>query len=327
MQTWAQMAELQPLATRIITGSIKKGRISHAYLLQGERGTGKEAVALLLAKGLFCLDKAGIEPCQECKNCRRIASGNHPDVHWVEPDGESIKKEQVENLQKEFTYTGMESNRKVYVVKDADTLTVNAANRLLKFLEEPKRETTAILMTENSQSIIPTIRSRCQIVDFKPLNPHHFQQHLIEDGMNEIDAALMSAITNNRDEAFRMTQDEWFLQARGLVVQLVEMFNNNHENVYLYIHSHWLPHFKGKEDLEKGLDLLLLALRDVLYMQIGEEKMMVFFKANDKALEQAMMNFSKDRIIHSLNAVLAAKRKLKQNIQPTLTMEQLTLQI
>lgn len=170
MENWSTITHTQPLASRTIMNSFNKNRISHAYLLQGGRGTGKKKIAMLLAKTLFCANKQGPEPCQVCNVCKRIESQNHPDVHWIEPEGRSIKIEQVQHLQKEFTYTGLESNQKVYVVTHADTLTINAANRILKFLEEPNRQTTAILLTENIQSIIPTIRSRCQIIDLQPLN-------------------------------------------------------------------------------------------------------------------------------------------------------------
>lgn len=327
MKTWSQVAEVQPLATRIITNSIKKDRISHAYLLQGERGTGKGAIALLIAKGLFCPNKSSVEPCNECNNCKRIDSHNHPDVHWIEPDGQSIKIEQVRNLQKEFTYSGLESNQKVYVIKDADTLTVNAANRILKFLEEPSKETTAIMLTENSQSIIPTIRSRCQVIDLKPLHAVSFQNQLIEQGMEKNQAVLISALTNNLDEAFRWSGDAWFAEARKLMVQLIEMFTTKPEDVYLFIHSRWVAHFKERQEQEQGLDLLLLAFKDILYFHIGNEDMMVFFTSKDPLVEKAAMSFSQENLVNSLNFVLQAKRKLKQNVQPTLVIEQLALQI
>ncbi|MCG5103345.1 DNA polymerase III subunit delta' [Oceanobacillus alkalisoli] len=327
MNNWSELVEIQPLATQILTNSITKGRISHAYLLQGERGTGKEQIALVMAKSLFCENRQGTEPCNTCNNCRRITSGNHPDVHWIEPEGLSISKEQVQHLQKEFSYSGMESNQKVYVVKHADRMTVNAANSLLKFLEEPSKQTTAMMLTENSGAILATIRSRCQVIDLKPLNPLQFQKQLVTEGMREQDATLMSALTNNLDDAFQVVQDEWFVEARKLVLQLIEMLTTNHDNVYLYLHSKWLTHFKEREDHDRGLDILLLALRDVLYYHIGNEGAMTVFKPADALLEKSSMKFSQHHLSKLLDYIIQAKRKLSQNVQPTLVMEQLVLQM
>lgn len=327
MNTWAEMKEIQPLATTILTNSMKKDRISHAYLFQGERGTGKQQLALLLAKSLFCENRQDVEPCNTCNNCNRITSGNHPDVHWIEPEGLSISKEQVERLQKEFSFTGMESNQKVYVVKDADTMTVNAANSLLKFLEEPGKQTTAMMLTENGGSILPTIRSRCQIIDMKPLNLLQFQKRLMEEGMKKQDAVLMSALTNNLDDAFELSQDEWFVEARALVLQLIEMLTTRPEDIYLFLHRKWLVHFKERKHHERGLDLLLLTLRDSLYHHIENEENMVVLKQGDALLEKMTMTFSSQRLSKLLDLVIEAKRKLSQNVQPVLVMEELVLQM
>ncbi|TQS76402.1 DNA polymerase III subunit delta' [Ornithinibacillus gellani] len=327
MKTWSDVSEVQPLASKILMNSIRKGRISHAYLLQGERGTGKEAIALLLAKGLFCTNKSDVEPCGVCNMCRRIESRNHPDVHWLEPDGQSIKIEQIKNLQKEFTYSGLESNRKVYIIKAADTLTLNAANRILKFLEEPSKQTTAIMLTENSQSIISTIRSRCQVIDLQPLNPTSFKRQLMDAGLQQQDAVLMSALTNNVDDAIAWSTDAWFAEGRKLVVQLVEMFVHKPEDVFLFIHQHWIPHFKERSQQEQGLDLLLLAFKDILYAHLGSGEDTAMLHMPAEQLNQLVMFYSQQKLITILHELLQAKRNLKQNVHATLVMEQLTLQI
>jgi|SRR5690625_1144167 len=327
MRTWSEMTEVQPLAGRIITNSIKRDRISHAYLIQGERGAGKEAIATLIAKGLFCTDKQDIEPCHTCNMCKRIDSGNHPDVHWIVPEGQSIKIDQIRKLQKEFTYSGLESNKKAYIIKAADTLTPNAANRILKFLEEPSRQTIAIMLTENSSAIIPTIRSRCQVIDLQPLNPKNFQKKLTEQGMPETQAILMSALTNSLDDALAWNADDWFATASKLVVQLVETLVKNAEDAYLFIHRSWMPHFKERREQEQGLDLMLLAWKDILYYHIGNEEQLVFFKKDSELLQKCLLSFSQESVIAILQVILQAKRKLKQNVHPALVMEQLTLQL
>src|SRR5690625_3937967 len=95
MLTWSELGKIQPLASKILTNSIKRNRVSHAYLLQGARGTGKKQISTLMAMTLLCKDRDGVEPCHACHMCRRVLSGNHPDVHWIEPDGQWIKNEQI----------------------------------------------------------------------------------------------------------------------------------------------------------------------------------------------------------------------------------------
>src|SRR5699024_9179078 len=116
METWKAIAEVQLLAASILTNSLRRGCMSHAYLIGVELGTGKESIARLLAKSLFCENITEVEPCHTCRACRRIESHNHPDVHWIEPDGQSIKTAQIEHLQKEFTYSSMESEDRKSVV-------------------------------------------------------------------------------------------------------------------------------------------------------------------------------------------------------------------
>lgn len=327
MKTWSKIVQKQPISGRILINSIHRGRISHAYLISGDRGTGKEAIAMQLAKSILCQHRDGVEPCQQCTVCKRITTKNYPDVHWIEPDGQSIRIEQVKELQKEFMYSGLETNGKIYIITNAETLTVNAANRILKFLEEPTQKTTAIMLTENSQSIIPTVRSRCQLIDLQPLNPEQLHEKLLQSDISETNATFIRALTNNLSEAHELLEDEWFAQARKLMLQLVEIYVTRPEDAYLFIHQNWLTHFKDREQQERGIDLLLLAFKDILYFHIGNEKSMVIFTSDDQRLERAMMVFSQEKLIQVLQALLKAKRKLKQHVHPTLVMEQLTLQI
>src|SRR5699024_4826245 len=261
--------------------------------------------------------------CHTCRACRRIESHNRPDVHWIEPDGQSIKTAQIKHLQKEFTYSSMESEQKVYIIKAADTLTANAGNRILKFLEEPNRKTTAIMLTENSQAILPTIRSRCQMLDLKPLRPKALQKQLREFGISERRAILLSALTNNVDDAIAMHDDPSFAESQTLVIQLMELFINQSSDVHLFIHKRWMPHFKERNEQEQGLDILLLAFKDLLYYHIDLFAFLVVFDPDDERLEKGRITFSKQKITAVLHAIVEAKQKLRQHVQPALVMEQL----
>lgn len=329
MKTWQELMEHQPLAARMLTNSIRKERISHAYVIQGERGTGKQSLAVLLAMTLFCTSRNGVEPCQKCPVCHRIKTRNHPDVHWLEPDGKSIKNEQIKTLRKEFAYTGYESQKKIYIISKAETLTINAANRILKFLEEPETETTAILLTENADGLLTTIQSRCQMIDLKPLDMTAFQYKLItwsDHSITESNARFLSALTTNIDEAMAYHEAGAIYSIRDLVQELIYVLLSRYEERYLFLHQKWLPLLKEKVDQEQGLELLLLAFRDIINYQIGRNAQASLFQQDDALLIRGAENMTRERLLRMVQGVLEAKQKMNQNIHPTLLMEQLVLQ-
>src|SRR5690625_2479219 len=295
MQTWSTLRESQPLASQILKNSFHRNRVSHAYLIQGSRGTGKKSFAILIAMTLFCKDKKGVEPCYHCNICRRITSGNYPDVHWIDPEGSSIRNEHIELLQKEFGYTGFESSKKVYIINQAETLTVNAANRILKFLEEPNLDITALLLTDNGQRILPTIRSRCQLIDLVPLDEIAFQKELLQIdtiSISESNARLLSALTNNIDEAIEYHKENKIYDIKNVVEQFIFMLITNNEDRYLFMHQNWLMHFKDKKELEQGLDILLLTIRDIINHQMGRSRSMLLYEPDDALVKRAGQQFT-----------------------------------
>ncbi|MDP4169729.1 MAG: DNA polymerase III subunit delta' [Bacillota bacterium] len=326
-KTWEELEKVQPTVLKMMQNSIVKNRVGHAYLLEGMRGTGKKDIALLLARALFC--EAPInryQPCEACNNCKRIANGNHPDVHIVEPDGLSIKKQQIKELQEEFSKKAVESSKKVYMIVHADKMSNGASNSLLKFLEEPNAETVAFLLTQQVQQILPTILSRCQTLSFKPLPLNAMAKQLVENGINPLNAALFAQMTNNLDEAIALNVDDWFAQAQKLVVKLYEVLNKNPLEAMVNLQGDWFLHFKEKEQLDRGLDLLLLIIKDLLYIQLDKQDQIVFKKESER-LKQFALHASGRRISEQMAAILDAKRRLQANMNPQLLMEQLVLKL
>ncbi|MBB6455225.1 DNA polymerase-3 subunit delta' [Salirhabdus euzebyi] len=326
MKTWSELNTLQPIVTKMLTNGIEKERIAHAYLFQGSRGTGKKEASILVAKSFFCPNQTEVEPCHVCRECKRIDSGNHPDLHWVKPDGASIKKEQIAHLQKEFTYTGLESNQKVYIIEHADRMTTNASNQLLKFLEEPSKNTVAILLTENNQSILNTIRSRCQIMSFKPLNPIALQQKLVENGVTEATARLTSYLTNNVSEAIELSHDGWFAKSREIVIKLIEVLHEQKDEAFLFLHNQWLNHFQDREQTQLGLDLLLIWYKDFIYYHIERQEAIIFMNEIDR-FEKYTYTLSQKFATKAIKNILEAKSKLMANVNPTLVIEDLVLHL
>src|SRR5699024_2273084 len=324
---WSSLEKAQHIASKILMNSIKKDRLAHAYLIQGLRGTGKTEIATLLTQTIFCPEKKDLEPCGTCHVCKRVSSRNHPDVHWIEKDGQSIKNEQIDYLRKEFSYSSLESTRKIYIIEDAQAMTNQAANRLLKFLEEPLIETMAILLTDNIQGMIPTIRSRCQIIDLKPLDTNLLQKEMMNADLSEEQSKIMSAITYNIDEAIELTEDEKYQEIITLSKGMIKAIVTDYDNRFIYLHQNWLKEITDRKDTEYWLDLILLGFIDIAYMQIGKEESLVFFNSTDQILKDSLEIFSKKRLLQIMNALLKTKQKLKQNVNPTLLMEQFVLQL
>ena len=327
MMTWEQLQAVQPVAMKMIQNSLVKDRVAHAYLFEGERGTGKRDAGYLLVKSLFCeqpLDD--YIPCGECINCKRITNGNHPDVHIIEPDGLSIKKGQIQELQAEFNKTGVESRQKLYMITHADKMTVNAANSLLKFLEEPHAGTIAILLTEQAHRMLPTILSRCQLISFKPLPPVVLKENLQKEGVHPHAAPLLASVTNNFQEALELNNEEWFAQARKIVLKLYEGLKKSPLQAMVGLQDGWFEHFKEKPQLERGLELLLLIYKDLLYIQIDMGEQLVYPDLRNM-LETDALHTSTRRLSEQMTAILEAKRKLNSNMNPQLLIEQLVLEL
>jgi DNA polymerase-3 subunit delta' len=327
VKTWDQLEELQPTVLKMLKNSIMKNRVAHAYLLEGIRGTGKGEIALLLTKALFCNSLIdGYKPCESCNNCRRINNGNHPDVHKVEPDGLSIKKAQIQSLQEEFSKKGVESSKKVYMIFQADKMSGSASNSLLKFLEEPNADTVAFLLTEQPQQILPTILSRCQTLTFNPLSPRAMINLLIENGVNPMKAPLLAQLTNNLEEALSLNVDDWFAQAQKIVLKLYEVLRKSPLEALVLLQGDWFQHFKDKEEINRGLDLLLLVFKDLLYIQLDKEEQIVYREESERLQQFALLS-SRRSLTEQMSAILDAKRKLQANMNPQLMMEQLVVKL
>ncbi|KMJ56343.1 DNA polymerase III subunit delta' [Bacillus sp. LL01] len=326
MESWIELKKKQPKVVQLLQRSLSKNRLAHAYLFEGSKGIGKKRVAIQLAKSFLCKEREGAEPCQVCVDCKRIDHGNHPDVHMIEPDGLSIKKQQVEHLQKEFTYRGVESGKKVYLVSEADKMTASAANSLLKFLEEPPAPTLAILMTERAGNVLPTIQSRSQQLSFSPLSKEIFINLLEKEGNTKALSTLIASLTSSYEEAIALIESDWIAQARSVVIQLNEELYERPHQVFLTIQDKWIPTFKERRELELGLDMILLWLRDLLYTQVGKTDQLVFVD-QQMLLEQQALSSSQEKTSQNMSFVLEAKRHLSANVNPQLVMEKLFFSI
>jgi DNA polymerase III subunit delta' len=169
-------------------------RPSHAYLLAGPRGSGVLEAARCFAAGLVCPDGG----CGSCNACRRARSARHPDVIEVEPAGTFVVVDQVEDMMKEAFTSPFEAERKVIIVTEADRMNEPAANKLLKTLEEPPARTHFLLLSEAPDELLPTVRSRCQRIDFAALSDADVTAALVASGVEPEAAAAAARLASGR---------------------------------------------------------------------------------------------------------------------------------
>lgn len=309
-----------------LEATFRNNRIGHAYLFDGEAGTGKEEAAIHFAKLLLCENPENAVPCETCRNCKRVASGNHPNVTKIEPDGQDIKKEQMSSLIMQMTRKGYEPGRKIYIISRSDRMNVAAANTLLKFLEEPEGEVTAILLTDAYQSILPTIQSRCQRVSFLPPRREEMIGKLTDAEITASMAATVTMMTADIGQAKELAENDQFAHMRKTVLKLIEASDRNVNEALLFIQSEWLPAMKEKEDVERGLDLLLYAYRDIVSMKAGLQSELAF-PDQQQVFRGLSMKMTYSRLSANMEAILQAKKKLYGNMNRALLMEQLVLNL
>ncbi|WP_027415750.1 DNA polymerase III subunit delta' [Aneurinibacillus terranovensis] len=321
---WKDCVEQKRIA-EYLHRSISNDRLAHAYLFSGTAGSGKRKLAFQLAKAVFCLRQDG-DSCEQCDNCRRINTGNHPDVHYVSPEGTRIKIKQIEDLQREFSYRAMESQHKVYIMDAADKMTVDAANRLLKFLEEPPKGVVAILLTEQIHSLLPTILSRCQVVSFPSLSDEAILARLIEDGVKPGLARVTAALTLNIEEARALVEADWFAQFRNLVIQLSEDIVERGVYALVTIHDKLLKAEKAADEINLFLDLLVVWLRDLLLYLLGKESHITNIDQMETIQRQAV-RWGQRRLVDGMGTVLKTKNRLSHYANLQLTLEDMVLRL
>ena len=164
-----------------LQNAIRAKKISHAYIFHGEEGMGKKTLALRFAKTLQCTER-GVVPCNNCKSCRQTDSGNQPDILWTSHEKASIGVDDIRTqVNADIQVKPYQSPYKIYIIDDADKMTENAQNALLKTIEEPPDYAIILLLARSRQNLLATILSRCIILDLKPIELKLIKDYLMNN--------------------------------------------------------------------------------------------------------------------------------------------------
>lgn len=312
-------------AKRILHHALTEQRISHAYLFEGPSGTGKLAAANAFAKALFCLQSVDGRACDSCQECRKFEHGNQSDVRYITPEGQSIKIDQIRQLQRDLSYRTTANRQMVYIIEQAEKMTIQAANSLLKFLEEPISPVVALLITSNEQAMLPTIRSRTMRVPFTPLAPEVMLEQLIAEGAAPTLARAAVQLSSGLDGARAILEKNGFAEIRTLVIQLGKESITKYTAAMITAAQKL---FKGDfaDQIELVLQLLLLWFKDMTQFQAGRQDKLVFIDQLEWISAHA---FSRSFAgwIACMEHVLEADKRMKANVTPQLSFEQLLVKL
>ena len=320
------ITERQPFLTKHFAKLIRENKLVHAYLLSGAEGTGKIELAKWIAKGIFCLNSQNGVPCLKCSECNRIENNNHPDVVTIMPDGLSIKVEQIRYLKSEFNKSGVESDRKVFIIQDAQKMPIGAANSLLKFLEEPSGNITAFLLTSEPQKLLPTIISRCQEVEMQQLTSGQLEQELISESISEKNSHILANLAQSVVEAKKINDNENFDKILATVNNWYRKLLRKDLLSFVMIQSKIIGLIQNKEDQNLVLQVIILTVRDTVLERFGLTEEIVF-KENIDFIQQNTAQITNDKLVNGLNLVVESNRKLASNISMQNMLETLTLNL
>ena len=306
----------------ILQRALTGGRLAHAYLFAGPEGVGKRLMALAVARVLFCSAGTG---CGECAACRKLAHRNHPDLHILEPDGNSIKIEQIRAIQRDLSLRPLEGSRKVCLIEAAELLTTAAANALLKTLEEPRGDTLLILLSSQPQRLLETIRSRCQLLQF-PRQPLELIRASLQTqlGISDGEAHILAALADGSfKKAFGKDRQLYLEQRHTLLKTLTALSAGSILPILEFAEQ-----LAGdKATLPDILEIFQAFYRDVLLTLHGRDTQELVNLDLGEKVRRVAGREDVGTVLGKLEALGNARRQLERNLNPQLVMEVLLLRL
>lgn len=314
---------------KYIQNAVTAEAVSHAYILNGERGSGKKLLANLFAMSLQCQDRdEDGDACGKCQSCRQALNGNQPDIIRVtheKPNTISVDdiREQVNN---DIVIRPYSSKYKVYIIADADLMSVQAQNALLKTIEEPPQYAVIMLLTENAETLLPTIRSRCVMMKLRNIKDQLVKKYLMEQmEVPDYKADVCVAFAQgNMGKAIMLANSEYFNEIKEEAVHLLRNIDEMNVPDLMEAVKRCMVY---KLEINDYLDIIAIWYRDVLIYKATKSVDRVVFSDQMKYLKERASKSSYEGIENILDAIEKAKARMKANVNFELTMELLLLTI
>ena len=303
--------------------SVRAGKVSHSFIFEGPPGCGRRKTALALIQAIFCRS-VDDDACGVCPSCRKVASGNHGDIHFVEPlpDKRDISIDQLREIQRELSLRPYEAPRKACIMEPAERMSINAANSLLKTLEEPPGNAIIILLSENADMLLPTIRSRCQLIRFSPLSPENIRLLLVRNGMATDAADLLAPMSEgSMQRAGELDNETLYARREALITHLSALDIGKISSVF-----DTAEELAGNRDETlASLDLLLSFARDSVYLHAGCSD--IVNTSIRPALEKFAARCTLEGALQILGAITETRRAVQRNANNKLALDCLFMKL
>ncbi len=306
----------------LLENAIQHQRVAHAYLFDGPDGIGKKQVAQIFARIILCENSSA---CGHCNACANTAAGSHPDFHAVQAEGDSIKIEQIRALQAQLVLRSFSGRGKICLIDDAELMTREAANALLKTLEEPAAGTFIILISSHPEVLLPTILSRCQKISFSRLPAQELARHLCQElSVTPAAATVLAAVSDGSiSKALGQNQD-LYLKKRVELIQALSALSAT-STIQTFEFAQYL---KGEKDLlDEILGIFEIFFRDLLLHKQGQPQAAMINQDLMPLIQQQVEMLSTPQILTKIEAVDQARRYLARNINIHLAMDHMLMQI
>ena len=310
-----------------LQNAIAAKKVSHAYIINGEKSSGKEFIARVFAMALQC-EKGETEPCQECRSCKQALSNNHPDIIRVtheKPNTISVDdiRAQVNN---DVAIKPYSSAYKVYIIGEAEKMTVQAQNAILKTLEEPPEYAVIILLVSNVNTLLPTILSRCVVLNMKPVADELIKNYLmrqlqVPDYKAEVCVAFARG---NVGKAKALASSEEFENVKEEALSLLKYIQDMELNEIVAAIKKITEY---KLEINDYLDICAIWYRDVLLFKAASDVNHLVFRDEIQAIRKTAQRSSYEGIETVIRALDTAKKRLDANVNFELVMELLLLTI
>jgi len=313
----------QEVAYSLLINSIKKNKLSHAYLFNSNNNDNVMDFVLAFIKTILC-DDCCTTTCEKCKNCNRcirIDNNNYPEIKVIESDSFVIKKEQLLELQSEFSRSSIEGKYLIYIIKDCEKMNKQAANSILKFLEEPVDGIIAILITSNISKVLETISSRCQIINLK-------KESNYSELSNYEDRDVVSLFVKDEDNNninFTFYFYYLFLEFLNFVVKFFDDIEEIGYDVMIDMKDRWYDKIQNREEFDTALILMLCFYYDVLKVKVGIKD--YTFYNYKKLIDSYVSKFSIDVILKKIDIISYGIEAARYNLNINLLSDDIVIRL